>query len=63
MGSWAVTIHGHGVHDNGKDDDAEHLVSEFIENLKARGQVVHAVRFTVGTDRELTKNGEWRYAS
>ncbi len=63
MGNWAVTIHGHGIHDNGHENDAEHLVSEFIKKLKARGQMVHAVRFTVGSDRQLTDSGEWRYAS
>jgi len=62
MGNWAVTIHGHGVHDNGKDEDAEHQVSKFVSQLRESGQQVHAVRFTVGTDRELTEDGEWRYA-
>jgi hypothetical protein len=63
MGNWAVTIHGHGIHDSGKSNDAEHLVSEFIKELKAKGHGVNSVRFTVGTDRELTENGEWRFAS
>jgi hypothetical protein len=62
MGHWAMTVHGHGIHDSNRDDDAEHLLSEFIRNLRAKGHVVGQVRFTVGTDRELTENGEWRYA-
>lgn len=63
MGNWAITIHGHGIHDNGREDDAEHMVSEFIKSLKSVGHVVSSVRFTVGTDRELTDNGEWRYCA
>lgn len=62
MGNWAATIHGHGIHDNGSEADAERLISEFVKDLKSKGQVVHSARFTVGTDRELTDNGEWRYA-
>ena len=62
MGSWTMTVHGHGMHDNDHDNDAEHLLSEFIKDLRAKGHTVHQVRFTVGTDRALTENGEWRFA-
>ena len=60
MGNWAITIHGHGIHDNGRDDDAETMVAAFVADLEAKGHVVNGVRFTVGADREL-KEGTWRY--
>lgn len=61
MGSWAITIHGHGIHDNGRPDDADVLLKQFIDDMKVKGgHVISSVRFTVGADRELT-DGEWRH--
>lgn len=57
MGHWAIHIEGHGVHDNGRDDDAEVMLKEFVRELAAHHQV-HAATFTVGSTRELLNADE-----
>lgn len=53
MGNWAMTIEGHGVHDNGLDRDAEARLSEFVGQLLKDGHQVHHAAITVGGVREL----------
>lgn len=61
MGSWAITIHGHGIHDNGKEEDADAMLKKFVAELRAKGgHVINSARFTAGTGREL-KDGEYHY--
>ena len=57
MGQWAMTVHGHGIHDNGRDDDAEALLGRFVADLRAKGHLINSARFTVGTDRLITPDG------
>ena len=53
MGSWSLTIHGHGIHDNGKEGDIDKLAEQFINDLKAKGgHVIDAVHLTVGSGRK-----------
>ncbi len=52
MGEWAMTIHGHGIHDNGRDDDADAIMARFVEELRKSQEVKSAV-FTVGAAREI----------
>jgi hypothetical protein len=52
MGHWSMHIEGAGIHDNGRDDDAEALLKEFAGKL-AKHHSVHSVTFTVGSAREL----------
>lgn len=53
MGHWSIRIEGHGIHDNGRPDDAEARLREFTDQLAADGHEVHAASFTVGSTREL----------
>lgn len=52
MGNWSMHIEGAGIHDNGRDDDAEVMLKEFAARLAAHHSV-HSVTFTVGSTREL----------
>jgi len=54
MGEWSVTVQGHGIHDNGRPDDADAIIGRFLEEL-AKSQVVKSAVFTVGAARELLK--------
>ena len=40
MGNWAIHIEGHGIHDNGKDEDADGikswLRSQYAETIRDR---------------------------
>jgi hypothetical protein len=57
MGNWSIHIEGAGIHDNGRDDDAEVMLERFAADLAAHHQV-HSVTFTVGTTRELLNADE-----
>jgi hypothetical protein len=53
MGSWSIAIHGHGIHDNGKDEDVDAILQRFINELNESGQVLNAVHLTVGSGRDF----------
>lgn len=52
MGQWSMHIEGHGIHDNGRPDDADAMLREFVEKL-GESQVVGSASFTVGATKEL----------
>jgi hypothetical protein len=52
MGQWSMHIEGHGIHDNGRPDDADAMLKEFVERLGEHHSVGSAT-FTVGATREL----------
>lgn len=54
MGSWSLTIHGHGIHDNGKDEDIDQIIKKFIADLHAAGHQLDASYLTVGSGRKYT---------
>jgi|SRR6185437_6877763 len=54
MGSWSMTIHGHGIHDNGHPDDADSLLRKFVADLRRLGHVVHGAHFTAGAAQDVT---------
>jgi hypothetical protein len=58
MGHWVMVIEGAGIHDNGRDDDAEVMLKEFAARL-AEHHSVHGVTFTVGSTRELVSKAEY----
>ena len=62
MGQWNISIQGHGVHDNGRDDDAERMTRAFVESLIEKGHLVTSVHFTVGEARRLVGPQESDYA-
>ena len=55
MGSWSVSIHGHGIHDNGKEGDIDALLHKFIRELQEKGgHQIDAVHLTVGGGRKYS---------
>jgi hypothetical protein len=57
MGNWSMHIEGHGIHDNGKDEDADVMLREFTGKLASAGHQVHSATITIGAARELV-NGD-----
>jgi hypothetical protein len=57
MGSWVIHIEGHGIHDNGRPDDADALLMEFVRQLRQYHDV-NAATFTVGGTRDIRKETE-----
>jgi hypothetical protein len=57
MGQWVMHIEGHGIHDNGRPDDAEVMLKEFVEKLRAAGHSLGGVSFTAGATKTLTNTG------
>jgi hypothetical protein len=57
MGQWVMHIEGHGIHDNGRPDDADAMLKEFVEKLRESGQSLGGVSFTVGATKTLTTTG------
>jgi hypothetical protein len=57
MGHWSIHVEGHGIHDNGRPDDADARLKEFAEQLAADGHQVDSATITVGSTRELI-NGD-----
>lgn len=53
MGEWTIVIQGHGIHDNGREDDADALCQRFVEELAAKGQHLQSASFTAGARRPL----------
>lgn len=49
MGYWNIHISGHGIHDNGRADDADAIVREAVAKLKKHGHEVLAATFMVGS--------------
>lgn len=52
MGQWNMSIQGHGIHDNGLENDAEVMLERFVDELRAAGHSVSSVHFTVGAARK-----------
>jgi len=52
MGEWAITITGAGIHDNGREDDADAILRRFTDELR-KSQTVRSAVFTVGSAREV----------
>lgn len=53
MGHFSMHIEGTGIHDNGRDDDADVMLREFVNQLAIAGQHVRSATITVGSRREL----------
>lgn len=60
MGSWTITVHGHGIHDNDKEGDVDKLLEQFLLDLKAKGgHVIEAATLTVGGGRKYYATDEY----
>lgn len=57
MGQYAIHIEGHGIHDNGRPDDADAMLREFVEKLGEAGHSIASATFTVGATKELVHPG------
>ena len=53
MGNWSMHIEGRGIHDNGKDEDADAMLRDFAARLRITGHDVQAVSFTSGVVKTL----------
>jgi len=47
MGSWKIEVEGHGIHHNGRPDDAEVMAAVFVGELRAKGHKVGRADFTL----------------
>lgn len=56
MGQWSMHVEGHGIHDNGRDDDADIMFAEFVAELR-KHHAVQAATFTVGSIRHMPPDG------
>ena len=61
MGQWNISIQGHGIHDNGRNDDAETVTRAFVEQLEDLGHVVTSAHFTAGSARKLASPSDVDY--
>ncbi len=57
MGQWNISIQGHGIHDNGVENDAEVMTKKFVDELTAAGHHVSSAHFTVGSARKVGDDG------
>lgn len=53
MGEWTIVIQGHGIHDNGRNDDADAILARFVDELRT-SQEIQWAHFTVGARREIS---------
>lgn len=69
MGNWTMVVEGHGIHDNGKPEDADAMLRNFAGDLRIAGHVVSRVQITTGAAKDLPVSntgsveappGEWR---
>jgi hypothetical protein len=47
MGTWQIVITGHGIHHNGRQDDAETMAAVFVGELRAAGHEVNGASFVL----------------
>lgn len=55
MGYWSLHVQGHGIHDNGRPDDADQMFKEFVDDLVTKGHEIESAHFTVGSSREVSR--------
>lgn len=47
MGTWIITIKGHGAHHNDALDDANHLAARFVKKLQLNNHEISEAAFTL----------------
>lgn len=52
MGNWNITIKGHGIHHNGRPDDADALARAFVKTLREKGHDVSAASFELTSSQK-----------
>jgi hypothetical protein len=58
MGQYSIHVEGHGIHDNGREDDADTMLRDFVERLGSAGHSIGSATFTVGATKELVHPAE-----
>lgn len=58
MGSWTLVVHGHGVHHNGKSEDAEVLAVKVKALFEEAGHTVERADITIGGRERVAHNPE-----
>ncbi len=53
MGNWVIHVEGHGIHDNGRPEDADAIMTDAVLQLRKAGHDVHVASFTSGATKEL----------
>jgi hypothetical protein len=53
MGNWSMHIEGHGIHDNGQEEDADSMLRDFAGQLRIKGHAVHSATITTGATKAL----------
>lgn len=56
MGNWEIVVRGHGIHHNGRENDAEVMAKLFVEDLRAEGHDIECAIFSLtgGAQQEET---------
>lgn len=57
MGEWVIHIEGHGIHDNGRSDDVDAQLVEFVKKLRETHDIKSAT-LTIGSAREVILHGD-----
>jgi hypothetical protein len=54
LGDWHIEIRGHGIHDNGRPDDADAIAGDAVKRLVEAGHDVASATFTLtGPARDI----------
>jgi hypothetical protein len=58
MGTWRVTVEGHGIHDYGRDEDANAMATQFVLDLRAAGHDHVNGKFELTDDQGQVVGGQ-----
>lgn len=58
MGEWQIHIEGHGLHDNGREDDADARLRQFVDQLRADGHQINSATLVIGAHRMALSDPE-----
>lgn len=53
MGDWTITIHGTGIHHNGRSDDADAIAARAVAELKKNGHHIRHAEIVAGGHTKL----------
>ncbi len=52
MGSWVITIRGHGAHHNGRTDDADAMTAAHVRAMRLAGHEIETASLTLDGEGE-----------
>jgi len=53
MGAWTIVVHGHGMHHNKSESDADEMAKQFVYELKKKGHSIYDARIMVGSNQTI----------